>query len=143
MKSVAKRVAIKPRQTGPRSKRISAKGIRARAASLGRDIIKALAGHMNRLGLTPAMMAEKTGTTVHRFLTLTARPWKLDLRTISAWSSVIGVDLVVSPMFPQGYFGRGLPVMRDATYIKELGGTLKNFLISANQPRIINTSPAI
>lgn len=82
------------------------KGVAARTKALGVGIIANLARHMNRLGFTVETFAAECKMPLHKFLSLTKRPQKLDLRTISLWSSIIKADLLVTRLNPGGYYGR-------------------------------------
>ena len=110
------------------------KGWGRRAKATGFAIIRELASHMNRLGYTPTTFAVKCEVSTARFLELTKRPHKLDLRIISLWSSIVGADLVVSPRFPQGYYGRNR-VIAGPNFLPGI----HSYLRAAKSSRILGT----
>ncbi len=113
------------------------KGWGRRRRALGFDIIRELAWHMNRLGHTPETFALKCKWSTDRFLQLTKRPYKLDLRVISLWSSIIGADLLICPNDPDGYFGRK-PRVHALIGPGFLPG-IKSYLRAAKTVRVLGT----
>ena len=109
------------------------------AKALGLDIIRELVPHMNRLGYTPETFAAKCEISTDRFLQLTKprNARKLDLKTISKWSAILGVDLIVSPIYRDGYFGRR---GRQCVVIgPNFGPGIKSYLRAAKTSRVFGT----
>lgn len=68
---------------------------------------------MNRLGFTPESMASELGISVDKFQSYMVNPMRMDLRFIAHLESIIKTDLIVVPMYPQGYYGREQEIKRQ------------------------------
>jgi hypothetical protein len=90
--------------------------------------------HAKKLQLTPEKVATKLGVSVEKLYVLLRHPMQLDLRLICHLEALICRDLLVTPEYRAGYFGRPSPALTACI------DRVDQYLVATGKTRILGTA---